>query len=256
MRLLRTEGNRAFSLYSHPRGSPEVTAGFPQSEVFPWGRRCEASVLFSAGGSGRRVPAWAAHGDICAPRHPAQSQGSPRLPWETMPALLSSAAPSRLPGLSGRGFHSVGKTPSLAAAESGSEGVPRVTPSGFQKPGLCVHRADGAGHGACLCPCDHWVVIWCVLVSCPWVGAGGAEGKGRQSQQTWGQGSGPVLRMSCVEWPRSPTPLHTFRVLWVADGWLPATHVPRSPIRPPHLVPPKMIKLFLTILLTREHISR
>lgn len=163
--------------------------------------------------------------------------------------------PPACPGLSGRGFHSVRKTPSPAVAESGSKAVTRVAPSGFQKPGLCVHRADGAGHCASLCPCDHWVVIWSVLVSCPWVGGRRGRGQGETGPADVG-GSGPVRRMSCVERPRSPNPLPTFQVLRVADGWLPATHVLRSPIQPPHLVPPKMIKLFLTIFLMREHISR
>lgn len=86
--------------------------------------------------------------------------------------------PPACPGLSGRGFHSVRKTPSPAVAESGSKAVTRVAPSGFQKPGLCVHRADGAGHCASLCPCDHWVVIWSVLVSCPWVGGRRGRGQG------------------------------------------------------------------------------
>lgn len=80
VQLLRIQGNRAFSLYSHPSGSPEVTAGFPQSEVFPWGRLCEASVLFSGGGSGLQVPAWAAHGDICAHRPPGPEPGVPVTP--------------------------------------------------------------------------------------------------------------------------------------------------------------------------------
>lgn len=114
----------------------------------------------------------------------------------------------------------------------------------LQKPGLCVHRADGAGH------CDHWAVIELGerdLVRAGELSLGGGKegdkGKGRQSQQTRGGGSGPALRMSCVEWPRSLTPLHTFRVLWVAEGWLPVTHVLRSPIQPPHLVPPKNDKI-------------
>lgn len=111
--------------------------------------------------------------------------------------------PPACPGLSGRGFHSVRKTPSPAVAESGSKAVTRVAPSGFQKPGLCVHRADGAGHCASLCPCDHWVVIWSVLVSCPWVGGRRGRGQGETGPaDVGGERSCPqdVLSAGCPVW--------------------------------------------------------
>lgn len=127
----------------------------------------------------------------------------------------------------------------------------------LQKPGLCVHRADGAGH------CDHWAVIELGerdLVRAGELSLGGGKegdkGKGRQSQQT--RGGGAVLPSECPVWSgRGHSPLCTPSG---SCGW------PRAGSQSPTscgarfnlliLFPPKMIKLFLAIFLMRENVSQ
>lgn len=216
-----------------------------------------------------QVPVQAAHGDICAHCPPGPEPGVPVTPAREQARASLSSVPLP-PALASRGeAYTMSGKPHHQQRQNQAHFETCHSSSFkwfFRSQGCACTGLTEPVTVLSLCPCDHRAATELgerdlVCAGEPSLGGGKERGesKGRQSQQTdaaEGEQSGPVLRMSCVEWPRSPTPLRTFQVLWVADGWLPATHVLQSPIQPPHLVPPKMIKLFLTIFLTRENISR